>query len=137
MKRNRALIPLAAALLLAVPQMSFADHRGYGGYADHRGYGGYYGGGAPWWWVVPPLLYLSTLPAYGYPYPEPQPVIIQQPAPPTVVMQSPAPPSSQVVMPQVVQSWYYCAAPSGYYPYVTSCPSGWKLVPATPPGVMP
>ena len=24
--------------------------------------------------------------------------------------------------------WYYCNDPAGYYPYVKSCPSGWKAV---------
>lgn len=29
--------------------------------------------------------------------------------------------------------WYHCARPEGYYPYVTTCPGGWQLVPAQPP----
>jgi len=129
MKRNLGMTTLVAALLVAIPQVSLADHRGYGG--------GHYGGGAPWWWLVPPLIYLSTLPAYRYP--EPQQVIIQQPAPPTVIMQQPtmAAPSPQVAMPQPSQYWYYCVASNGYYPYVTTCPDGWRPVPITPPGVMP
>lgn len=126
MKRT-VLIPLAAALLLTVPQLALADHRGGGGWGG--GGGGHHEGGSPWWWIVPPLLYLSTLPAYRYP--DPQPVIIQQP--PTVIVQPP--PTPQVVMPQAAPSWYYCSAPSGYYPYVTACPGGWKQVPATPPGI--
>jgi hypothetical protein len=26
--------------------------------------------------------------------------------------------------------WYYCPAPAGYYPDVTECASGWRLVPS-------
>jgi hypothetical protein len=29
------------------------------------------------------------------------------------------------------QTWYYCAAPAGYYPYVTQCNTGWQAVPAS------
>jgi hypothetical protein len=29
--------------------------------------------------------------------------------------------------------WYRCTSPEGYYPYVSSCRSGWQRVPATPP----
>ncbi len=36
-------------------------------------------------------------------------------------------------MPPPVQSWYYCDAAGAYYPYVASCPGGWREVPATPP----
>ncbi len=127
MRRTRILIPLLAALLVAAPQVSMAD----------RGYGGHYGGGVPWWWIVPPLILLSTLPAYRYPDPEP---VIIQPAPPAQVIAQPPPmtaPYPQAAMPQAAQSWYYCPASNGYYPYVTACPGGWQQVPSTPPGVGP
>ena len=29
------------------------------------------------------------------------------------------------------QTWYYCSDPSGYYPYVTQCNTGWQTVPAS------
>ena len=32
-----------------------------------------------------------------------------------------------------MQYWYFCAASRTYYPYVSSCQSGWTAVPATPP----
>jgi len=35
--------------------------------------------------------------------------------------------------PAPAQSWYYCADPQGYYPYVQSCKSQWQAVPASPP----
>src|ERR1700751_4285151 len=28
------------------------------------------------------------------------------------------------------QTWYYCSDPTGYYPYVTQCNTGWQAVPA-------
>jgi hypothetical protein len=27
-------------------------------------------------------------------------------------------------------TWYYCANPVGYYPYVTQCNIDWQIVPA-------
>jgi hypothetical protein len=32
-------------------------------------------------------------------------------------------------------TWYYCANPKGYYPYIPQCSSDWQPVPATPPGM--
>lgn len=123
-------VVILAALLMAIPRISLADHRGYGGhYGGH--YGGYYGRGVPWWWIVPPLAAMATLPYRSY---DPQPLIIQQPAPPMVIVQQPSGPQSAV---PPVQSWYYCEAPKGYYPYVASCPGGWRPVSPTPPGVLP
>ena len=122
MKRNHALAVLTAAMLLATPQLSFADHRGGEGH---------YGGGAPWWWIIPPLVYLATLPVYR---PEPPPVIIQAPEPQVIVQPMPAYP--QAAMPPAPQSWYFCASANGYYPYVANCPEGWRLVPAIPPGML-
>jgi hypothetical protein len=29
------------------------------------------------------------------------------------------------------QTWYYCADPAGYYPYVTQCNTGWQAEPAS------
>jgi hypothetical protein len=29
------------------------------------------------------------------------------------------------------QTWYYCSDPTGYYPYVTQCNTGWQTVPAS------
>ena len=30
--------------------------------------------------------------------------------------------------PSYSQTWYYCADPAGYYPYVTQCTTGWQAV---------
>jgi hypothetical protein len=74
-------------------------------------------------------------PAYPYYYPPyvyPPPVIYSPPpvyAPPPVIYTAPP-----VTQPQPSpQSWYYCDNPHGYYPYVTTCHSGWREVPPTPP----
>ncbi|MFZ5774923.1 MAG: hypothetical protein ACOY3Z_05520 [Thermodesulfobacteriota bacterium] len=78
-----------------------------------------------WWWVVGGIWYFHNAPSYPYPDPYVPPVVVQQ-APPTVVVQQPIPaaPSGQ--------TWYYCDERGGYYPYVPVCPSGWRVVPATP-----
>jgi hypothetical protein len=33
--------------------------------------------------------------------------------------------------PYYSQTWYYCSDPTGYYPYVTQCNTGWQAVPAS------
>ncbi|HYM03277.1 MAG TPA: hypothetical protein VET85_10050 [Stellaceae bacterium] len=107
-----------------------------GGGWHHDWWGGRYG----WWWEVDGVRYYYPEPIYPYPtfvpetavviaappsYPPPQPppVIIQQ-APP-----APPPPAG----PAPAQSWYYCDASAAYYPYVQSCASPWRQVPAAPP----
>lgn len=137
----------AAALLSALPVTSMAQHRDHDGdrgwHGDIRHFeshdarhwqsGGWrhgsHGGRVGWWWVIGGLWYFYPQPVYPYPDPyRPPVVVIEQAAPPPVVMQAPvasAPPT---------QFWYYCEPVRGYYPYVASCPSGWRTVPATPPG---
>jgi len=71
-------------------------------------------------------------PAFFTPYYyAPPPVVYYPPpvyyAPPPVVYAPPPPPTP--VAPQA-QTWYYCDNPQGYYPYVSSCTSGWRQVPA-------
>lgn len=106
-------------------------------YARHEGRLG-------WWWVLEggswyyysqpvypypdpyiPSGYYYSQPEYSYPEPYVPPVIIMQSDPvestPDIVV-TPAPAS---------QSWYYCESSAGYYPYIASCPEGWKSVPAT------
>jgi hypothetical protein len=85
-----------------------------GGHWVHGDHGGRFG----WWWVVDGGWYWYPTPIYPYPDPYTPPVVIQTPAPQAAAPQAP--------------SWYYCAQPQGYYPYVTECPSGWQTVPATP-----
>lgn len=85
-----------------------------GGYWRHGRHDGHLG----WWWIVGGVWYLYPQPVY--PYPDPY-------VPPVVVAPSPAAPPAQ-------QLWYYCDEAQGYYPYVPSCPGGWRAVPAVPPG---
>ena len=70
--------------------------------------------GGPLWWGIPF--------GYGFPYVIERPVIVQAPVEPVFV------PSAT----QQSHSWYYCREAQMYYPYVTSCPSAWQEVPATP-----
>jgi len=71
----------------------------------------------PWYWGPPPVVL---------------PPVYVEPAPPPVVVlpqQAPAPAPAQ----EVPGYWFYCEESKAYYPYVTTCPGGWKKVPATPP----
>ncbi len=46
------------------------------------------------------------------------------PPPPGPVAGPSAPPAANV--------WYFCQSANAYYPYVTQCPEGWRVVPAAP-----
>jgi hypothetical protein len=92
-----------------------------------------------WWWVVGGLWYFYPQPVYPYPDPYRPPLVVVEPSQPPVVLQvapaaQSAPQSPPAATQPAAQFWYYCEAERGYYPYVVSCPSGWKTVPATPPG---
>lgn len=78
-----------------------------------------------WWWVVGGLWYFYPQPVYPYP---------DAYTPPTVLIQQTPSLAPDAPGPQA-QNWYYCASAKSYYPYVSSCPEGWKMVPASPPGV--
>jgi hypothetical protein len=73
-----------------------------------------------WWWVAGGMWYYYAAPVY--PYPDPY-------APPEAVAATPHPPVGADLPPQP-QNWYHCSSPDGYYPYVATCPSGWRAVPA-------
>ena len=76
-----------------------------------------------WWWVLPGAWWLYDRPYY--PYPASPPVVIQPvPQEPVVVQPAPQP---------AAQTWYYCESARAYYPYVQTCPEGWRPVPAAPP----
>jgi len=111
-------------LILAILSISPA-------YAD-RGWG--WRGG----WVGPALVggvvaYDLSYPyRYPYPYAYPYPVY-EQPYPvyaqPAYAQPAPAQPT--------IPTWYYCNSAKGYYPYVPSCPEGWRAVAAQPPQLAP
>ncbi len=121
---------LIALMAVALVSPAFADGgRGHG--RDHgrdhgwsRG-GGDWGRGGGWgWrddWIFPALIGGAVM----YDLARPQTVYVPQPepvyAPPNVAASPP------------VQYWYFCPAANAYYPYVPSCPTGWRAVPATPP----
>ncbi len=79
-----------------------------------------YGGRLGWWWVVGPSWYYYSRPVYPYPDPYLPPVVWENTA------------NQTAPTPTVVQNWYYCEKTKEYYPYVATCPGGWKTVPATP-----
>lgn len=69
---------------------------------------------------------------YGYytvPYYAPPPLLVVPGQPDTYVEQQ-----SQAVQPGTTNgdTWYYCDKAGAYYPYVKTCPSGWRAVPAQP-----
>jgi hypothetical protein len=79
-----------------------------------------------WWWVAGGLWYFYPAPVYPYPSPwEPPPVVLA------------TPPATTAPPPPATQYWYYCEASKSYYPYVATCPGGWKQVPATPSAEAP
>lgn len=94
-----------------------------------RWYHGYHDGRNAWWWFAGGVWYAYSSPIYPYPDPyQPPVVMVQTPQPPVYVEQAPTPVQTA---PQT-QFWYYCANPSGYYPYVPNCSVDWQKVPATP-----
>lgn len=83
------------------------------------------------------FVHVGVGPGWGPYYYYPPPVVYYPPppiayAPPPVVYAAPPPPPAPLA-PQA-QTWYYCDSPQGYYPYVSSCASGWRQVPAQPTG---
>lgn len=82
---------------------------------------GVHDGRMGWWWVVGGLWYFYPQPVFPYP---------NAYIPPTVIIEQVIPPSLPIAQQQY---WYYCEASASYYPYVPTCPSGWKMVPAVPP----
>jgi hypothetical protein len=136
---GRAIVA-AAALVVAFGGAALAQHddhghdshghddHGHGGHDDHwhgdlksfhdhdfdrwRGGGWIHGrhdGRQGWWWVVGPQWYFYPAPVYPYPDPYVPPVM---------------------TAPVAAPSWYYCANPPGYYPYVARCAVPWQPVPA-------
>lgn len=91
-----------------------------------RWHHGWRDGRLGWWWVSGNAWHYY--PERVFPYPEPvrPPIVVVSPQPqvlqpPPVLMQQTAP-----------AVWYFCEAVQAYYPYVNSCPTGWKTVPAVP-----
>lgn len=118
MKRAIATFIAWLALLLLIPWTSHAGH-------GHHGRTRVYIGGS--FWLGPPLFWGPGpwVPRYYYGGP------VYFPLPPAYVQ----PPTGYIQRGQEDSGyWYYCDNPSGYYPYIKSCPGGWmKVVPETVP----
>ena len=117
---------LLAMFLAGASGVAMADH-GHGGGHGHVGVGividpFWFGG--PWY----PRPYYYP-PYYPSPYYYPPAVMPAPAAPPVYVERSDVAPPA----PQASASWYYCANPQGYYPYVKECPGGWQAVAPQPP----
>ena len=140
------IISILAVAALATASSALADGRGWAGEHDIRHFDNHHlkvwRGGSwhqerhdgifGWWWVAAGMWYFYPQPVYPYPDPYAPPVVVQ---PVVVVQPAPAPTPPQPPAPVVqAQNWYYCEASKGYYPYVPSCPAGWKMVSPTPPG---
>ena len=103
-----------------------------GGSWRHEEYMGRYG----YWYVVGGMRYFYETPVYPYPLIVPEiayEVSVEAPVEQVVVAPEPSPKFKPQIQAPV---WYYCDDPAGYSPYVSSCPSGWRTVPAkgpTPP----
>ena len=109
---KRILFIALVAMLSASPAYAEGGHHGEG----HEG--GHYGGGWGWGggWIFPALIGGAI--AYDLSnsyYTHPAPIYVPG------------------VAPSTVQYWYFCPAANAYYPYVPTCPGGWRPVPATPP----
>jgi len=114
MKKVSLVVIFAVCFSLALFSGAMADWHGHHGGWHGRFY--YYGWYGPWYPYAYPYYYPYSYPYY-YAYP------------------SPAYPSASVPVPSEPQQsyWYYCRDSKAYYPYVTSCPSGWVPVLPTPP----
>jgi hypothetical protein len=113
----KKLIFILSSILLTTPAFAEGGH-GYGHRGGHeRGWG--WGG-----WIFPALVGGAIV----YDLAQPQTVVQPQ----TVYIQ-PAPVYAPPVAASSAQYWYFCTGANAYYPYVATCPGGWKMVPATPP----
>ena len=95
-----------------------------------------------WWWIAGGIWYFYPNRIAEIPDPYTPPVVVIEQQPPVVVSpQAPvvvAPQTTAPAQPQpATQLWYYCASSKSYYPYVPSCPEGWKPVPAQPSPAAP
>ena len=119
--------------------MAGGGHGGYVGYGGHSNVGvrvvvdpflfmpGYYP--SPYYYPGSyyPRSYFSPyyFPPYYYP-----PAAVTVPTEPPVYIERR---ETVEPAPQNTASWYYCADPQGYYPYVEQCPGGWQAVAPRPP----
>jgi len=75
-----------------------------------------------WWWVVGGIWYFYPAPVYPYPNPYEPPLLGSEAVADSTALPPPPTPTN----------WYYCESARAYFPYVESCPEGWRSVPASP-----
>jgi hypothetical protein len=99
-----------------------------------RWHEGWHDGRLGWWWVTGGAWYYYERPIYPYPYVVSEVIVPEPMVPPPPPGYAPPPPVSAPPPPPPVQPqvWYYCDNPAGYYPYVPSCPTPFRVVPAQP-----
>ncbi len=129
---------LLGMFMLGMSGLAAADGR-YGGYYRHGGHGGHSNVGVgvvidPFWFGYGPGYYPRPYyrPYYASPYYYPPyyyPPSVSIPSEPPVYIER-----GEITepVPQASPSWYYCADPQGYYPYVKQCPEGWQAVTPRP-----
>ncbi len=126
------IVAMVAIACLAADTVDAGGWRGgHGGHGGHHHHGGAWGSawiGGPFWW---PGFYGYPYPfgwspwAYDYPYAYGYPGM--------VVLHG----ASAQATPRSTAPWHYCADSQMFYPHVSECPSGWQIVPATPPSETP
>jgi hypothetical protein len=115
MKIRKSILGAAILAGLAAGAVTFTQSASAAPVIHGRGHWvhGWHDGRFGWWWAGPDYWYGYPAPLY-YNY---------WPASPDYA--APAGPAPQT-------TWYYCDSAKGYYPYVRSCASGWRAVPANP-----
>ncbi len=117
MKRLPVVLGFAAVAAAMVSSSAFAWH----------------GAGVRVW--VGPGYYPYTYP-YAYPYYPPAqyyaPPVVVVPSQPQQYIEQPRPGTQGDQSGANGDTWYYCDKAGAYYPYVKTCPSGWREVPAQP-----
>jgi len=128
MRKLTLIVVFAASLLPAAGRPGLADERDHWRGDIHRFHEHdfamwqrgrwrheFHDGRLGWWWVVGGVWYFYPAPVYPYPDPFLPPGVPVAAGP----------------------TWYYCASPPGYYPYVAACLTPWQAVPAgLPPPVV-
>jgi len=86
----------------------------------------YHNGRLGYWWFAGGAWYFYDQPVYPYPV-----VVSDTYYVDPVVVEAPPPPP-QALAPPPPGYWYYCDNPPGYYPYIGSCATPFRTVPAQP-----
>jgi len=99
----------------------FNEHewgRWRGGYWNHDYYDGRFG----WWFAVDGIYYPYAAPIYPYPL-EVAPLVYND-------VPSDPPPVGIAPLPALPHAAYHCANPSGFFPALSACETGWTVLAA-------